>query len=202
MSENILSGYDEYKVLLEKRLTPKRFRHSICVAEEAYRLAEKYGADCEKAYLAGLLHDITKNASQNEHLNIFKTFDIILDKVENASEKLWHAISGAAYVRYILNIQDEQIIAAIRYHTTACADLPLLSKILYLADFTSADRDYEDVAVIRKLVDASLNGAYAYALRYTIKELAENNNAIHSDTVAAYNEIMLWRKNNESRGNS
>ena len=82
-------------------------------------------------------------------LLFFNTFGIILNNVEEKAEKLWHAISGATFVRYILNIQDEQIIDAIRYHTTAKADMPLLSKILYLADFTSRDRDYEDVDVIR-----------------------------------------------------
>ena len=193
MSENHTEKFKEYKALLERRLKPQRYKHSLCVADEAYRLAEKYGACTEKAYLAGLLHDITKNAPREEHLNIFETFGIILDSVERNAEKLWHAISGAAYVRYILNIQDEQIIEAIRYHTTAKADMPLLSKILYLADFTSADRDYEDVDEMRRLVDISLDGAYAYALRYTVLDLAENSRAIHTDTVAAYNETMLRR---------
>ena len=55
---------EKYKTLLTERLAPKRYHHSLCVADEAKRLAEKYGADGEKAYLAGLLHDITKNASE------------------------------------------------------------------------------------------------------------------------------------------
>lgn len=197
MPESNIPEYKEYKALLEKRLTPKRYYHSLCVADEALRLAKKYGASEEKAYLAGLLHDITKNASQNEHLNIFRTFGIMLNDIEASSEKLWHAISGAAYVRYVLNVQDEQIIKAIRYHTTAKAELPLLSKILYLADFTSLDRDYEDVDVLRELVNSSLDNAYAYALRYTVLELAGKSNAIHSDTLDAYNEIMLRRKKDE-----
>ena len=196
MSDNSLQ---EYKALLEKRLAPKRYYHSLCVADEAKRLAEKYGADSEKAYLAGLLHDVTKNASEEEHLNIFDTFGIILNSIEKNAEKLWHAMSGAAYVKYVLQIDDEEIYDAIRYHTTAKSNMSLLSLILYLADFTSADRDYEDVDVMRALVDKSLDEAFLYALSYTVKEIVDKGGALHLDTINAYNETVL--KGNSDNGN-
>ena len=69
--------------------------------------------------------------------------------------------------------------------------MSLLTKVLYLADFTSKDRDYPDVDVIRNLVDISLDKALKYAISYTVKDLAEKGCAIHIDTVNAYNEIML-----------
>ncbi|MCQ2454860.1 MAG: bis(5'-nucleosyl)-tetraphosphatase (symmetrical) YqeK [Clostridia bacterium] len=187
-------SYDEYKKILELRLNPKRYYHSLCVADEAYRLAQKYGADTKKAYLCGLLHDITKNVDEKEHRMIFEKYSIKLNEIENSAEKLWHSISGSAYVKFVLEIDDEEIFDAIRYHTTAKANMPLLSKILYLADFTSKDRDYDDVEVMRKLVDISLDDAYKYALSYTVKDLAEKNCAIHLDTLNAYNEIMLKEK--------
>lgn len=196
MSDNSLQ---EYKALLEKRLAPKRYYHSLCVADEAKRLAEKYGADIEKAYLAGLLHDVTKNASEEEHLNIFDTFGIMLNSIEKNAEKLWHAMSGAAYVKYVLQIDDEEIYDAIRYHTTAKSNMSLLSLILYLADFTSADRDYEDVDVMRALVDKSLDEAFLYALSYTVKEIVDKGGALHLDTINAYNETVL--KGNSDDGN-
>ena len=183
--------YKQYKELLKKRLAEKRYLHSLAVADEAVRLADMYGADKQKAYLAGLLHDVTKNASPEEHLNIFSTFGIILTDIEKEAEKLWHAISGAAYIKYVLMIDDEEIIDAVRYHTTAKADLSLLSKVLYLADYTSADRDYDDVDVIRGLVNKSLDSAYLYALKYTITDLAGRGKALHPDTVAAYNQTVL-----------
>lgn len=183
--------YEQYKELLKKRLIEKRYLHSLAVADEAVRLASMYGADKGKAYLAGLLHDITKNASDEEHLNIFSTFGIILTDIEKNATKLWHAMSGAAYIKYVLMIDDEEIIDAVRYHTTAKADLSLLSKVLYLADYTSADRDYDDVEVIRGLVNKSLDSAYLYALKYTITDLASRGKALHPDTVAAYNQTVL-----------
>ena len=155
------------------------------------RLAEKYGGDKDKCYLAGLLHDITKNDSPEEHLKIFESFGIMLSVVEKNAEKLWHAISGAAYVKYKLEISNSEIIDAIRYHTTAKANMSLLAKILYLADFTSKDRNYPDVNIMRKLVDKSLDEAFVYALQYSIIDLTERSKAIHPDTVSAFNQVVL-----------
>lgn len=188
---NIKPDYPEYKNLIKKRLNEKRYLHSLAVADEAMRLAKIYGVDEEKAYLAGLLHDITKNTSEEEHLKIFDTFGIILSDLEIKAKKLWHAMSGAAYVKYVLLIDDEDIIDAIRYHTTAKAGLSLFSKILYLADYTSADRDYDDVEIIRSILDRSMDEAYLYALRYTVTDLADRGLALHPDTIKAYNETVL-----------
>lgn len=183
--------YNKYKNILKERLTPKRYNHSLCVADEARRLAVKYGCDSEKAYLCGLLHDITKNATAEEHLNIFNNFGIMLNDVEKNAEKLWHAISGAAYIQHILGINDSEVITAVRYHTTARAGMSLLEKILYLADFTSADRDYDDVEIMRQKVDISIETAMNYALSYTIKDLVGIEKPLHLDTVLAYNENTL-----------
>ena len=181
---------EQYKVILKSKLSPKRYEHSLCVADEAKRLAEKYGADTDKCYLAGLLHDITKDYSRVEHLKIFKAFDIILNVVETNSEKLWHAISGSAYLKYVLAINDDEIIDAVRYHTTAKSDMSLTSKILYLADFTSSDRDYEDVDIMREKVEISIEEAMLYALKFSITDLVERNKAVHQDTVLAFNQIV------------
>ena len=186
--------YPEYKEILKSRLSPKRYEHSLCVADEALRLALKYGGDPQKAYLAGLLHDITKNTVESEHFKLFQTFGVSLGDIEKGSEKLWHAMSGAIYIRYFLNIDDAELLDAVRYHTTAKAGMSLLAKLLYLADFTSRDRDYDDVDVMRNLVDVSMDDALVYALRYTVIDLAERNLAIHPDTLAAYNEMMLKRR--------
>ena len=187
--------YTEYKEILQNRLTPKRYNHSICVADEAVRLANKYGGDCDKAYLAGLLHDITKNASCDEHLQIFNEFGIMLNDIEKSAEKLWHAISGAAYIEHILGIKDEEIITAVRYHTTAREDMTQLEKLLYLADFTSADRDYDDIDIMRQKVEISMEAGLDYALSYTINDLVSRGKPLHLDTVKAYNQNALKGEN-------
>ena len=178
---------EKYKVILNSRLNEKRYFHSLCVADEAKRLALKYGGDEDKCYLAGLLHDITKNSPDEEHLKLFETFGIMLSVIEKNAIKLWHAMSGEAYIKNILGITDSEILDAVRYHTTAKAEMSLTAKILYLADFTSADRDYDDVDVMRKLVDQSLESALLYALKYSICDLIEQSKPIHPDTLNAYN---------------
>ena len=100
-------------------------------------------------------------------------------------------MSGSLFVKHKLNIDDDEIVTAIRFHTTARAGMTLTDKILYLADFTSADRDYDDVDVMRRLVDESLESALRYALSYSIVDLINKGKPIHPDTVEAYNEICL-----------
>ena len=182
---------ENYKEILRERLNDHRYYHSLCVADEAKRLAHLYGGNAEKCYLAGLLHDITKNSDRQEHLHFFETFGIMLSDVEKNAEKLWHAMSGSGYLKHVLKIDDEEILDAVRYHTTAKANMSLTAKILYLADFTSKDRDYTDVNVIRALVDKSLDEAFIYALKYSIIDLTEHSKAIHPDTAEAFNQSVL-----------
>ena len=115
----------------------------------------------------------------------------MLNDIEKNAEKLWHAISGAAYIEHILGIIDTEIITAVRYHTTARKNMTQLEKILYLADFTSADRDYDDVDIMRQKLEISMEDALQYALSYTINDLVSRDKPLHLDTVEAYNENAL-----------
>ncbi len=177
--------------ILRTRLSEKRYEHSLCVAREAARLSEKYGADAEKAYTAGLLHDIMKDTDGKTQLQILSDFAILLSEVERATPKLWHAISGAAFVEHILGVRDRELITAIRYHTTGRAEMTLLEKVLFVADFTSADRDYPDVEEVRRRAGESLEKAMRYGIVYTVGDLMERGSPVHPDTLAAYNALVL-----------
>ena len=182
--------YEQYTDIIRGRLTPKRFRHSLAVAEKARELAHQYGADTEKAYMAGLLHDILKDTDGDSQLQILQDFDILLDNVEKQSPKLWHARAGAVFMEHILGIHDADVLNAVRYHTTGRAGMSLLEMVLYLADFTSADRDYPDVDVLRDLADRDLLKAMEYAAAYTIQDLQESGLTVHPDTTACYQDIL------------
>lgn len=186
---------DEYKQLLKIKLSEKRYKHSLFVADEAVRLSLIYGGNSEKAYLAGLLHDIMKDASGDVQLQTLNEFGIILTNVEKSTPKLWHAMSGAVYVEKVLNINDNEILSAIRYHTTAKTNMTLLEKLIYLADFTSMDRDYNGVEEMRRAVNVNLDKAMYIGLSFTISDLASHGNPIHPDTVDAYNEIVIGINN-------
>jgi len=181
---------EQYIELLKGRLSSKRFRHSLAVAEQAVHLAGIYGADPDKARVAGLLHDIMKETSREEQLQILGDFGIILDKVVMAAPKCWHGVTGSVFLRGVLMIEDEDILNAVRYHTTARAGMSPLEITLFLADFTSADRDYEDVDVLRQLAEAGYHEAMVYALSFTIRDLMEKRRMVHPDTLDAYNSVI------------
>lgn len=180
-----------YIKILSEKLTERRFEHSLAVAIEAQRLAVKYGADAEKAKIAGLLHDIMKDSEPNIQLQTVEFSDIIMTSLEKREVKLWHAMAGAAFVKGTLHIDDVEIINAIRYHTTARANMSILEKVLYLADYTSSDRDYPGVDSMRLAVDISMEHAMREAFIFSIADLANRGKTIHPDTVDAYNEVIL-----------
>lgn len=180
-----------YKKILKSRLDEKRYYHSLCVADEAKRLSGIYGADREKMYIAGLLHDVTKNCSNTEQLQILENSAIILSADEKASPPIWHAITGAEFVKNELKIEDKEIVTAIRYHTTGKADMTLEQKILFVADLTSKDRTYSDIDEIRKKADASLDEAMLDILKFTITNLVSKGKPVHSSTLDAYNWLVI-----------
>ena len=181
----------EFVEEIKKKLSEYRFYHSLNVADEAKRLALKYGADPEKAYTAGLVHDIMKDTPKKEQLKLFEKYNIKLTPVELESPKTWHAMSGEAYLRNELNVTDEEILKAVRYHTTARAGMSLLEKVLYIADYTSAERNYDDVDVMREKADRSLEEAMLYGLQFTINEMVTEGRAVHPDSIHAYNEVAI-----------
>lgn len=181
---------NEYKNIIKERLSDYRFYHSLCVAECAKELAKKYGADEEKAEVAGILHDIYKEADLDEQLEIIEKAGMTITEFERNSKKFYHQISGAAYAKVILGIEDEEILNAIRYHTTGRANMSLMDEIVYLADFISADRDYDDIDNIRAEAERGKEYGLMYATRYTIKSVVKKGNPLHSDTVNAYNWLL------------
>lgn len=186
--------YQEDVERIRSRLSEKRFVHSLNVAVEAERLSLRYGADPEKAYRCGLLHDIMKDDPPEAQRAYIRRSGIVLTAEEESSHKLWHSIAGAAYMERELGITDPQMLRAVRYHTSARAGMELLEKIVYLADFTSADRDYNGVERMRQKVDRSLEEAMEEGLSFTVCELAGKGAVICRDTFEAYNEIMLGKR--------
>ena len=180
--------------IIKNRLTPKRFNHSLAVAEEAKRLARKYSEDEDRLFTAGLLHDAMKDSSPEEQLKLLDEDGIMLSDIEKSAKKLWHAISGEVFARRVVGIEDKEILSAIRYHTTAKAGMTKFEKLLYVADFTSADRDYDGVDAVRSAADRDLDEAVEEGLGFTVSDLAGQRRPIHPDTVDAYNEIVLKRK--------
>ncbi len=188
----------DYKRILREKLDDYRFLHSLNVAESAVTLAKLYGGDEEKAYFAGLVHDIMKNGAKEEQLQIMEKGGIILSRTEKNNPKLWHAMAGEAYLRTEMDIEDKEILSAVRYHTTGKEGMSLLDKIIYIADYISAERNYPDVNVMREIaLNKSLDEAALYALKYSFTSLSKEERLIHPDSVEYYNELIINKTEKE-----
>ncbi|MCQ2513528.1 MAG: bis(5'-nucleosyl)-tetraphosphatase (symmetrical) YqeK [Ruminococcus sp.] len=191
---------NEYKKIIKARMGDYRYTHSVNVSKEARKLAKLYGADEEKAAIAGILHDITKETPKDEQLQIILDGGIILDSIQMNAPKLWHSISGSVYVQKELGIEDEDILNAIKYHTTGRAGMTLLEKIIFIADFTSEERDYKGVSTMRKKSRKSLEEAMLYGFKFTFSDLSKRELAIHPDELHCYNEIVLQNLSVKGKG--
>ena len=189
----------EYKKIIKSMMSEDRYNHCVNVSKEAVKLAKRYDGDEEKAAVAGILHDITKEMPKEEQLQIMLDSDIILDDIQKNAPKLWHGISGSVYIKKHFGIEDEDILNAICYHTTGRAGMSLLEKIIFVADFTSEERTYKGVATMRKKSRKSLEDAMLYGFKFTFSDLSSRELAIHPDELACYNEIVL---NNPTKGKS
>lgn len=181
----------ECEKAIKPMLTEARFHHSVCVAKEAKRLAKLYGADEKKAEVAGMLHDIVKDTPKEEQLKIIDGSDIIMSTTERAKPQLWHAIAGAVYVRDTLGLDDAEIFEAIRWHTSAKAGMSLFDKVLFIADFTSEERDYEGVQEMRDLAEQSLDLAMIEGIRFTVMETMSSSSIVCARSIDAYNDAVL-----------
>lgn len=181
----------DYKAIVRSMMGDYRYEHSVNVAKEAVALAKLYGGDEEKAYIAGILHDITKEVPKEEQLQIIADGGIILDNVQKQAPKLWHSISGSVYVRTRLGIEDEDIINAIRYHTTGRAGMSLLEKIIFTADFTAEGRNFNGVEIMREKSRESLEEVMLFATQFFLSDFSARQLAIHPDELHCYNEIVL-----------
>lgn len=178
---------DDLKDVLKIRLSKKRYNHSLNVSRSAGELAEKYGADKEKARLAGLLHDICKEIPKEEQLKMAIACGRDFTVTEQQIPPLYHAAAGAWYCENVLHIRDDDILNAIRYHTAARAGMSLLEEIIYLADLISEDRDYKDVGKMRRIAFTDLKEAMLEAMRFSIGDIAQKGSLIPENSYAAYN---------------
>ena len=162
----------------------KRIAHINGTEEEAVRLACRWGADEEKARRAGILHDITKYLEMDEQLQLCHKYGIVLDDLEQRAVKLLHSKTGACVARDVYGVSDD-IYSAIFWHTTGKADMTLLEKILYIADYMEPNRDFPGVEKLRKLAYEDLDKALLLGVETTIQEMRDRRLPIHTNTLRA-----------------
>ena len=159
----------------------KRVAHVMGVEEEAVKLAKFWGADPELARHAAILHDCTKYLGLEDQLHLCEKYGIELDSLERQAVKLLHSKTGACIAKYVFGEPDE-VYEAIFWHTTGKADMTLLDKVLYMADYIEPNRDFDGVEELRKLAYTDLDQAMLLGVDSTIREMEERGYLIHTNT--------------------
>jgi len=165
-------------------LKPRRIPHVKGCEEEAVRLAKRWGANTEEAAEAAILHDITKKLSLREQLILCEKYGIIPDTLEANSEKLLHAKTGAAIAGERFG-SDAEVVEAIKWHTTGKADMTLLEKIIYMADYIEPTRDFEGLNILRELAYSDLDKAMVLGFEMSLEDLARYGVPPHPNTTDA-----------------
>jgi len=177
--------------ILEKRLSPQRFLHSVQVAAVARDMAAKYNLNQEKAYIAGLLHDYGKGISPGQCLRIATTYNLIEYDIEKHIPDILHAPVGAYLLRHELGIEDEEILKAVKNHTLGAIDMGNLDKIIYLADMIEPSRDFPGLDRLKYLAYRNLDEGMLFGLESSIKYCLDTRKILHPLTVEVRNNYLL-----------
>ena len=165
-------------------LKPSRVAHVLGCRDTAVRLAEKWGADVEDAARAALLHDVTKALDGPLQLTLCEAYGIILDNFSHENPKTLHALTGSLVAERIFG-ENPAVVAAIRSHTTGKADMNMLEKIIYVADYMEPNRDFDGVEKLRQLAYSDIDKALILGLEMTISMLLEQGKEIAPASQAA-----------------
>lgn len=180
---------------VQMRMSERRFKHVLGVEETAIALAEQFGESPEKASIAALTHDYAKERSDEE-------FQLAIERGNYANKTellkygnaIWHGLVGAEFVARELNISDEEILNAIRLHTTGAAEMTLLDKIIYVADYIEPGRSFPGVEDTRVIALRDLDQAVAFETKHTLAHLIEAENPVYPKTIETYNRWVAGIK--------
>lgn len=191
-----MSDREYYKKLRKKIkdvMTKSRYEHTLGVEFTAASLAMRYEVDIEKAELAGLLHDCAKCIDYEDTLDECKKYNIELTDVEKRNPFLIHSKLGAVHAKKLYGVDDEDIISAIRFHTTGKPDMTMLEKIIFIADYIEPGRDKApNLKEIRKMSFIDIDEAMYMILKDTLDYLDKGEgekDELTRDTYLFYKNI-------------
>lgn len=174
---------------IKNRLSEKRYFHSMCVMERCEELAKKFGVDVETAKKVGITHDVAKELTDKEKLEYCKNNNIEIDDMETRNTGLLHAKIGAYMVKEYFSFS-ESMSMAIKAHTTGLPKMDMLSKILFIADRTSKERNFPDIGYLNELLEKNIDEAILYILDKKIELQLTKKSNIHINTIITRNELL------------
>lgn len=184
-------------------LSEKRMKHVLAVENMAFRIGLLfYPNDCEMLNLlraAALLHDVTKELTDEEHLAILSDHSVKPLPEDLASMPTIHALTAALIIpERFPEFADERLIDAVRYHTTGREGMSLIEKIIFLADYIDETRTYPSCVALREEFFGAdpvsmnddervkhLDRAALASIENTLSYLESKERCIHPLTLAA-----------------
>lgn len=185
---------DEIKNWLKDNLNEERYIHTLGVSEAAEELAEIFNLNKEKALLAGLLHDAAKCFSNEKLLDIIHSHIPDIEDCELVNYKTLHAPVSAYLAKNQFNIEDSEILDAIRWHTLGRVGMSNFEKIIFLADKIEAktrDAEFRKTCMDLLKEEQGLDKALFKCFEATIKSLVDRRLAICHITIDVYNELLI-----------
>ncbi|MBE5875291.1 MAG: HD domain-containing protein [Lachnospiraceae bacterium] len=181
------------KKYLKKELTKERYHHTESVAYIAVAMAMRYNPDttnsdfADKAMIAGMLHDCAKCMDNEEKLRICDKYKIVYSELEKENAFLLHGKVGAHIAKNEFDIDDEDILNAITWHTTGRPGMSLLEKIIFIADYIEPLRKpLPEMDVIRQLAFVDIDAALLKILANTLNYLEEKGEPMDPMTQETY----------------
>ncbi len=174
----------------------KRRIHTYGVRDTSVRLAERYGADPEKARACSLYHDMFRRASDEQIEEYISRYG--LDPKYRHDPDLAHSKIAAIYMRNEMGIHDEDMLNAVAYHTTGRAGMSVLEKVIFLADAIEPARDYPSVEYLRKLADTDLDEACLRLLERSEEYLKMKGRVMDPDSIEFIRELRQRSEEKET----
>ncbi len=196
---------DTLREKIESLMSPKRLRHTVEVEKMAAYLGTLYAPDKVLTLrAAALLHDITKERTQDWHIMTCAKHNIELGRDALLAPKTLHAVTAAALIpEEFSEFATEEVIGCVRWHTTGKEGMTLLEKLIYLADYIDMSRTFEDCVRLRELFMSAcpetldtvqrlyhLDDTLIMSFDMTVRGLLEDGRLISGDTVSARNELV------------
>lgn len=171
-----LRKLSDYEAKLREYIKEDRLIHSLNTMRESIRLAKLNNLNIYKCAVAGLLHDCAKNQKNNISL-------------PDTPKEILHSYAGSEYAKKIFKIEDEDILQAIKYHTTCRKNASDMEKLIFVADKIEPARKFTGINEIRKVAYKDLNKGCYLCLKDIIFLLLKAKKDVHPDTLEAYNEL-------------
>lgn len=186
---------DALREIVKNKLPEKRYIHTLGVERVCVELAKKYGCDVEKARIAALLHDYLKKDKVDYLKEICKDMPEV--KGYDDLPEILHGLAGAVIIKKEFNIDDEDILNSIKYHTIGRKNMSLLEKIVYIGDAIEEGRDYPNVDKIREKTFENIDEGIIFEIERKLEYLKEKGGIIHKNTMETLEDLLSKRKERE-----